>query len=215
MCKWELSLGSFHPFTTLQDKLFLTASFEWGSTSSAWQLSRHWKADSLQHADVYWKLAESLGEASPLAKLIKKQLKEGALQQPQPASATSASAALSSFWKKQAQHMADSLQTTLGNVEALLGEHEAAGSLEEAWPAEQLSQGAWEEPAGRFDGSEAFLGFWLWKHALGSQASACGRLGQLPPTVSFERSFALSPCSFAAWSRSSLDDSFAGSKATF
>ena len=140
--------------TNLQDKLYMTASFDWGSTSSAWQLSRHWKADSLQHPDVYAKLADSLGEASPLAKLIKKQLQEGTLQQPQPASAPPASAALSSFWKKQAQLMAASLQTTLGNVEALLEEKEAADSLEAAWPAEQLSQEAWEEPAGRFDGSE-------------------------------------------------------------
>ena len=54
--------------------------------------------------------------------------------------------------------MAASLQTTLGNVEALLEEREAAGSLEEAWPAEeQLSTEAWEEPAGRFDGSELSL----------------------------------------------------------
>ena len=144
-------------FTTLAEKLYTTASFDWGSTSSAWQLSRHWKQDSFQHPDVYWKLAESLGEASPLAKLIKKQLQEGALQQPQPASATSASAALSSFWKKQAQLMAASLQTTLGNVEALLEEREATGSLEEAWPADDHQQEAWEESAGRFDGSELSL----------------------------------------------------------
>ena len=134
MSKLGVKVGAFAwqlpSFTSssLQDQLFTTASFDWGSTSSAWQLSRHWKLDSQQHPDVYWKLAESLGEASPLGKLIKAQLKEGALQQQQPASGTSASAALSSFWKKQAQLMAASLQTTLGNVEALLEEREAAAA---------------------------------------------------------------------------------------
>ena len=163
MTKLGVQVGAFAwhlpSFTSssLQDHLFTTASFDWGSTSSAWQLSRHWKIDSQQHPDVYWKLAESLGAASPLGKLIKAQLQEGALQQPQPASGTSASAALSSFWKKQAQLMAASLQTTLGNVEALLEEREAAESLEEAWPEEQLPKAAWEEPAGRFDGSELAL----------------------------------------------------------
>ena len=160
MRKLGVQVGAFAwqlpPFTTLQEKLFLTASFDWGSTSSAWQLSRHWKQDSLQHPEVYKKLAESLGEASPLAKLIKKQLQEGALEPPQPASAPSASAAFSSFWKKQAQLMAASLQTTLADV-AALEERAAEGSLEEAWPAEQLSQEAWEEPTGRFDGSELSL----------------------------------------------------------
>ena len=67
-------------FKTLQEKLYTTASFDWGSTSSAWQLSCHWKLDIQQHPDVYAKLAESLGEASPLGKLIKAQLQAGALQ---------------------------------------------------------------------------------------------------------------------------------------
>ena len=53
--------------------------------------------------------------------------------------------------------MTASLQTTLGNVEALIEEREAAESLEEAWPEEQLPKAAWEEPAGRFDGSELSL----------------------------------------------------------
>ena len=53
--------------------------------------------------------------------------------------------------------MAASLQTTLGNVEALLGDQEAEAAYEEAWPAEQLPKAAWEEPAGRFDGSELAL----------------------------------------------------------
>ena len=100
-----------------------------------------------------------MGEASPLAQLIRKQLKEGASPQQQqqlPASATSASTAFSSFWKKQAQLLAASLQTTLEDV-AALEEQAAAGSLEEAWPAEQLSQEAWVEPAGRFDGTELSL----------------------------------------------------------
>ena len=61
-------------FSSLQDHLFSTASFDWGASSSAWQLSKNWKLDSQMHPDVYWKLAESLGEASPLGKLIKAQL---------------------------------------------------------------------------------------------------------------------------------------------
>ena len=95
MRKLGVQVGSFAwklpPFTTLQEKLYLTASFDGGSTSSAWQLSRHWKQDSLQHPAVYEKLAASLGEASPLAQLIRKQLAEGASpqQQQQTASATS------------------------------------------------------------------------------------------------------------------------------
>ena len=142
---------------SLQDHLFLTASFDWGASSSAWQLSKNWKLDSKMHPDVYRKLAESLGEASPLAKLIKAQLENPASQQPKPASGLSASAASTSFWKKQAKLMADSLQTTLGNVEALLQEREEEECLEEAWPEEELRKAAWEEPAGRFDGSELAL----------------------------------------------------------
>ena len=127
------------------------------SFTSAWQLSRNWKQDSFQHAAVYEKLAEDLGEASPLAKLIKKHLKEGAWQPEQlAASPPPASTAFSSFWKKQAEALAVSLQTVLADV-AALEENAAGGSLEEAWPAEQLSKEAWEEPAGRFDGSELSL----------------------------------------------------------
>ena len=196
MSKLGVTVGAFAwklpPFTTLQEKLFLTASFDWGSTSSSWQLSRHWKADSLQHAAVYQKIAESLGAASPLAKLIKKQLKEGGAwrqQQQQTASQPSASTAFSSFWKKQAEALAVSLQTMLSDV-AALEESAAAGSLEEAWPAEQLSQEASEEPAGR----------WLRKYALGSQAFACRGLGQLQAVAS-QRSLAegASTRSFAAF----------------
>ena len=161
MRKLGVQVGSFAwqlpPFTTLQEKLYLTASFDWGSTSSAWQLSRHWKQDSFQHPAVYEKLAETLGAASPLAQLIKKQLQEGASpQQQQQTSPTSASTAFSSFWKKQAQLLAASFQTTLEDV-ATLEEQTAAGNLEEAWPSEQPSQEAWEEPAGRFDGTELSL----------------------------------------------------------
>ena len=74
-------------------------------------------------------LADSLGEASPLAKLIEKQLKEGALEQQQPASPPSASTAFSSFWKKQAQLLAASLQMTLADVAAL----EESEQQQEAW----------------------------------------------------------------------------------
>ena len=205
-------------FTTLQEKLFLTASFDWGSTSSAWQLSRHWKLDSQQHPDVYWKLAESLGEASPLGKLIKAQLEAGALQQPQPASGTSASAALSSFWKKQAQLMAASLQTTLGNVEALLEEREAAESLEEAWPEEQLPKAAWEEPAGRFDGSELALASRLWKPCRLISSFSLQKAWATSGPSSFARSLAdqlrKKLCSQQAASQRSFSGSFSGSLAS-
>ena len=185
MRKLGVQVGSFAwklpPFTTLQEKLYLTASFDWGSTSSAWQLSRHWKQDSFQHPAVYKKLAESLGEASPLAQLIKKQLKEGASpQQQQPASATSASTAFSSFWKKQAQLLAASLQTTLEDV-AVLEEQAAAGSLVEAWPAEQLSQEAWEEPAGRFDGTELSLASGFGNMLLDIKMKLAAGLGNFRP----------------------------------
>ena len=115
------------------------------------------------HPEVYWKLAESLGEASPLGKLIKAQLETPASQQPTPASGTSGSPALTAFWKKQAKLMAKSLHTTLDNVEALLHDREAEEFFAEAWSEEELPKPAWEEPAGRFDGSELALAFWLWQ----------------------------------------------------
>ena len=122
-----------------------------------------------------------MGEASPLAQLIKKQLKEGASpQQQQPASATSASTAFSSFWKKQAQLLAASLQTTLEDV-AALEEQAAAGSLEEAWPAEQLSQEAWEEPAGRFDGTELSLASGFGNMPLDLKMKLAAGLGNFRP----------------------------------
>ena len=144
MSKLGIDIGSFAwklpPFSTLQEKLFLTASFDWGSTSSSFQLSSQWRTDSFQHAAVYQKLAESLGAASPLAKLIKKQLSEGAWhQQAQTASAPPASTAFSSFWKKQAEALAVSLQTVLSDV-AALEENAASGSTEAAWQQE-----AWPE----------------------------------------------------------------------
>ena len=163
MKKLGVEVGAFAwklpDFKILQQKLCTTASFDLGSTSSAWQLSRHWKQDSFQHAAVYEKLAENLGEASPLAKLIKKQLHEGASQQEQlAASPPPASTAFSSFWKKQAQLLAASFQSTLADVAALEeNAAAAAGSLEEAWSEEKPSHEAWEEPAGRIDGSEFSL----------------------------------------------------------
>ena len=50
--------------------------------------------------------------------------------------------------------MANSLHTTLENVEALLQDREEAAFYTEAWSEEELPKTAWEEPAGRFDGSE-------------------------------------------------------------
>ena len=120
--------------------------------------------------------------------------------------------------------MAASLQTTLGNVEALLEEREAAESLEEAWPEEQLPKATWEEPAGRFDGSELSLASGFGNLPLDLKLSACRRLGQLPTPVAsqeaWKKELQQKLCSFrqAALQRSaktSLDDSFAGSKATF
>ena len=169
MVKLGVEVGAFAwklpNFKILQQKLYTTASFDWGSTSSAWQLSRHWKQDSFQHAAVYEKLAEELGEASPLAKLIKKHLQEGAFEQQLSASPPPASAAFSAFWKKQAQQLAASFQATLADVAALEESAASAGSLEEAWPEEKQSQEAWEEPAGRIDGSELSSSFWLRKLA--------------------------------------------------
>ena len=149
-------------FKLLQQKLYLTASFDWSTTSSAWQLSSNWKRDIFQHTAVYEKLAEELGEASPLAKLIKKQLKEAWQQEEQfAASASPASTAFSSFWKNQAQKLAANFQETLAEVAALEGAA-SAGSFDAAWSG-QLSQEAWAEPSqsqeasGRIDGSDLSL----------------------------------------------------------
>ena len=149
-------------FKVLQQKLYLTASFDWGTTSSAWQLSSNWKRDIFQHTAVYEKLAEELGEASPLAKLIKKQL-EGSLAARGAACSFSFSSFNSflSFWKNQAQKLAANFQETLAEVAALEGAA-SAGSLDAAWPG-QLSQEAWaepsqsKEPSGRIDGSDLSL----------------------------------------------------------
>ena len=151
-------------FKDLQKKLYLTASFDWGTASSAWQLSFNWKKDIFQHTSVYEKLAEELGAASPLAKLIKKQLKEAwqpdDQEQQLAASPSSGAAAFSSFWKHQAQKLATNFQETLAEVAAL--ESAASGaSLDAAW-AGQPSQEAWPETnqpeaSGRIDGSDLSL----------------------------------------------------------
>ena len=143
-------------FTILQKKLYNSASFDWGSTSSAWQLARDWKQDSFQHATVYEKHAEELGEASPLAKLIKKHLKEGTWEQELAASPPAASTAFSSFWKKQAQQLAASFQAALADV-AALEDATSAGSFEEAWPEQKQTQETCIEQAGRIDGSDLSL----------------------------------------------------------
>ena len=97
-----------------------------------------------------------MGEASPLAKLIKKHLQEGAWEEQLAASPPAASTAFSSFWKKQAQQLAASFQATLADV-AALEDAASAGSFEEAWP-EQKQQEASVEQAGRIDGSDLSLG---------------------------------------------------------
>ena len=48
---WKL--GSFKE---LEKHLYHSASFDWGASSSEWQLAKNWRADSLQHGEVYWKL---------------------------------------------------------------------------------------------------------------------------------------------------------------
>ena len=147
----------------LQKHLYTTASFDWGASSSEWQLAKDWRRDSLQHAEVYWKLQENLGPASPLGKLIRAHFAE-AWKEPQAASPPSASAlaasSVAAFWEQQAELAQENLQKTLSNVKALLGGASAATSLEAAaWPNEELpvQQPASDEPSGRFDGSEASL----------------------------------------------------------
>ena len=117
----------------------------------------------MQHAEVYWKLSENLGQASPLGRLIRAQLAE-AWKEPQAASPPTASAlptsSVAAFWEQQAELAQESLQKTLSNVKALLAGGQSAGSLEEtAWPQEELQQQqpASDELSGRFDGSEASL----------------------------------------------------------
>ena len=155
-----VSLGAYIykiPSFSSLDHLFSSSSFDWGGSSSSWQLSRNWKLDSEVHPEVYWKLTEELGAASPLGKLIKAQLENPASQQPSPASASQGSPALTAFWKKQAKLMSQSLHKTLDNVEALLHDREAEAFFAEAWSEEELAPPASEEPAGRFDGSELAL----------------------------------------------------------
>ena len=94
--------------------------------------------------------------------------------------------------------MAASLQTTLGNVEALLEEREAAGSLEEAWPADDLQQEAWEEPTGRFDGSELALASGFGNMPLDLKMKLAEGLGNFRPSSFQKEALQLSPCSFAA-----------------
>ena len=150
-------------FQSLQKYLYNTASFDWGASSSEWQLARNWRSDSLQHPDVYWKLSEALGQASPLGRLIRAHLVE-AWKEPQSASQPAAlsalpSSSLAAFWEQQAELAQESLQKTLSNVKALLAEGQPAGSLEQAaWQHEELQQQqASEQPSGRFDGSELSL----------------------------------------------------------
>ena len=92
-------------FTELSKHLYSTASFDWGASSSEWQLAKNWRTDSLQHAEVYWKLQENLGSASPLGKLIRAHFAE-AWKEPPAASPPSASAlaasSVAAFWHHEA-----------------------------------------------------------------------------------------------------------------
>ena len=154
---WKL--GSFKELTT---HLYHTASFDWGASSSEWQLAKNWRSDSLQHTDVYWKLQESLGLDSPLGKLIRAHFAE-AWKEPQAASDPTASAlstsSVAAFWENEAELAQEHLRKTLSKVKALLGGASEAPSLEQAaWQQEELpQQQSSEELAGRFDGSEASL----------------------------------------------------------
>ena len=150
-------------FTELSKHLYSTASFDWGAASSEWQLAKNWRTDSLQHAEVYWKLQESLGSASPLGKLIRAHFAE-AWKEPAAASAPSAStlaaSSVAAFWENEAELANEHLQKTLSKVKALLAAASPAPSLEAAaWQEELPGQqpASKEEPSGRFDGSEASL----------------------------------------------------------
>ena len=136
------------------DSLFSSSCFDWGGASSSWQLSKNWKLDSEIHPEVYQKLVEELGSASPLAKLIQAQLDNPASEEKAAASASSESPGLVAFWKKTSKLMAKSLHETLNNVEALLHDREAEAFFAEAWDEEELPPAASDEPAGRFDGSD-------------------------------------------------------------
>ena len=189
------------------DSLFSSSCFDWGGASSSWQLSRNWKLDSEIHPEVYRKLVEELGAASPLAKLIQAQLDNpAASKEKAAASASSESPALTAFWKKTAKLMSKSLHQTLDNVEALLHDREAEAFFAEAWDEEEeLVPPASEEPAGRFDGSDNAIAsrhsFTPWESSFGFEASACRGPWQLQAVASEE-----------AWQKKSFQGSFAVKK---
>ena len=150
-------------FTELSKHLYSSASFDWGAASSEWQLAKNWRTDSLQHAEVYWKLQENLGSASPLGKLIRAHFaeawKEPAAASP-PAASTLAASSVAAFWENEAELANEHLQKTLSKVKALLAGASPAPSLEAAaWQEELPAQqpASKEEASGRFDGSEASL----------------------------------------------------------
>ena len=150
-------------FTELSKHLYHTASFDWGAASSEWQLAKNWRKDSLQHAEVYWKLQENLGSASPLGKLIRAHFAE-AWKEPAAASGPAASAlaasSVAAFWENEAELANEHLQKTLSKVKALLAGASPLPSLEAAASEEELPDqqpASKEEPSGRFDGSEASL----------------------------------------------------------
>ena len=115
--------------------------------------------------------------------------------------------------------MASSLQTTLGNVEALLHDREAEECLAEAWSEEELKKTAWEEPAGRFDGSELSLASGFGNLPLNLKFQLAEGLGNFRPQWLRKKlgrraseEVLQSASSFAAKRRSSLSDSFESSK---
>ena len=139
------------PFEHIE-QLYHTASFDWGGVSSENQLAASWKLDLQQHPTVYKKLAEQLGENSPMAKLITQELDN---PDAGTASEQKASAAISAFWKATTtKSLSRTLQTTLENVEKLIEQQEAEAFFEGAWqediPAVASSS---DEASGRVDGS--------------------------------------------------------------
>ena len=138
----------------LMPKLYESACFDWGGSSSEHHLAANWKLDLQQHAEVYQQLAEPLGETHPMAKLIKNEL---AKDDDEPASkSSSASSAFTSFWKDTTKSFQTALADVVKYAEKLTEEHKQAteAALQyEDWYAADVAASTTEEASGRIDGS--------------------------------------------------------------
>ena len=142
-----VKLGAFQQI----EQLYQSASFDWGGVSSENLLPAHWKLDLQQHPAVYQQLADNLGKANPMAKLIYQELAKAdtgaALDQ-------KASAATAAFWKATSKSLNRTLQETLQNVEQLIEQQEAEAFFEGDWQEPvPAAASASEEASGRVDGS--------------------------------------------------------------